>query len=100
MRRALEKYICVRALPSKKENQMQVLSDSQVDDYRRNGYVLAQGLFDSEEIELLSRTAKEDHELDKHAYGRDDGEGGKTRLSLWNHPGDNIYGMFARSLEI
>ena len=20
----------------------------------------------------------------------------KVRLSLWNHPGDNIYGMFAR----
>ena len=28
--------------------------------------------------------------------GRKDGEGGTVRLSLWNHPGDNIYGMFAR----
>ena len=29
------------------------------------------------------------------AYGRD-GEGGQVRLSLWNHPGDPIQGMFAR----
>ena len=24
------------------------------------------------------------------------GEGGQARLSLWNHPGDSLYGMFAR----
>ena len=77
-----------------------VLDDSQVQEYRDNGFVFARTLFDEDEIALLSRTAREDHELDRHAYGRDDGEGGKTRLSLWNHPGDNIYGMFARSRRI
>jgi ectoine hydroxylase-related dioxygenase (phytanoyl-CoA dioxygenase family) len=54
-------------------------------------------LFDSEEIALLRSTAHADRELDKHSFSRADGEGGKVRLSLWNHPGDNIYGMFARS---
>jgi hypothetical protein len=77
-----------------------VLNDRQVEEYRQNGFVFSRGLFEEEEIALLSRSAKEDHELDRHAYGRDDGEGGKTRLSLWNHPGDNIYGMFARSRRI
>lgn len=79
---------------------MEILSARMVDDYRRDGYTLARGLFDSEEINLLSKTAKADRELDKHAYGRNDGEGGKTRLSLWNHPSDNIYGMFARCRRI
>jgi hypothetical protein len=32
--------------------------------------------------------------------GRADGEGGVVRLSLWNHPGDGIYGMFARCRSI
>ena len=32
-------------------------------------------LFDAEEIGLLHRAAKEDHELDKRSYGRADGEG-------------------------
>ena len=49
-----------------------------------------------DEIDLLRRAAKEDNELDKRSFGRADGEGGVVRLSLWNHPGDGIYGMFAR----
>src|SRR4029079_17145666 len=34
------------------------------------------------------------------SFGRGDGEGGKVRLSLWNHPGDTLYGMFARCESI
>jgi ectoine hydroxylase len=72
------------------------LTDSQVARYQEDGFVLVEGFFDAQEVSLLSRAAKEDHELDKRAFGRADGEGGKVRLSLWNHPGDGIYGMFAR----
>jgi hypothetical protein len=53
-------------------------------------------MFQPEEIDLLRRAAKEDREIDQHSFGRSDGEGGVVRLSLWNHPGDTIYGMFAR----
>lgn len=73
-----------------------VLSDSAVAEYRQRGFYLARGLFDPDEIDLLRRAAKEDNELDKRSFGRADGEGGTVRLSLWNHPGDGIYGMFAR----
>jgi ectoine hydroxylase len=72
------------------------ISDDQVRQYQDQGYVLAKGFFDREEIELLQRAAKEDRELDQHSFSRGDGEGGAVRLSLWNHPGDTIYGMFAR----
>lgn len=64
--------------------------------YQQDGYVLVRGMFDAEEIELLRRAAKEDKALDEHSFGRADAEGGVIRLSLWNHPGDGIYGMFAR----
>src|SRR5437867_321477 len=67
-----------------------------LDLYNERGYLLAKSLFDVDEIDLLRRSAKEDHELDKRSFGRADGEGGIVRLSLWNHPGDGIYGMFAR----
>src|SRR5947209_7134881 len=67
-----------------------------LDEYGPNGFVIARGMFNGEEIDLLRRAAKEDRELDQHAFGRGDGEGGVVRLSLWNHPGDTIYGMFAR----
>ena len=72
------------------------LTSSQIAQFNEDGYILLQSLFDAEEIGLLSRAAKEDHELDKRSFGRADGEGGKVRLSLWNHPGDGVYGMFAR----
>ncbi len=76
---------------------MTVLTDDQVKDYERDGYVIVRGMFDAEEIGLLQQAAIEDRALDQHSFGRNDGEGGTVRLSLWNHPGDNIYGMFARS---
>jgi ectoine hydroxylase len=72
------------------------VDESVLEEYEREGFVLARRMFDEEEIGLLRRAAKEDRELDQHAFGRGDGEGGTVRLSLWNQPGDTIYGMFAR----
>ena len=72
------------------------LSAAAVAEYRERGFTLARGFFNQDEITLLRTAAKEDRELDKHSFGKGDGEGGTVRLSLWNHPGDTIYGMVAR----
>ncbi len=40
-----------------------------------NGYVVANAMFDREEISLLQRAAKEDRELDQHSFSKQDGEG-------------------------
>jgi hypothetical protein len=79
---------------------MNKISQKQVEEFHHNGFILLKSLFDQEETDLLKRTAVEDRELDKHSFGRADGEGGTVRLSLWNHPGNNIYGMFARCNRI
>jgi len=76
------------------------ITESQVEAYRRDGYVLVGGMLDKEEAELLGRAAREDRVLDQHAFGKADGEGGTVRLSLWNHPTDTIYGTVARSESI
>ena len=72
------------------------LTEQEVRQYHEDGFVLARGMFDKTEIELLRRSAKDDKALDDHSFGKADDEGGVVRLSLWNHPGDGIYGMFAR----
>jgi hypothetical protein len=72
------------------------ITDQQVRMFHQDGYTLAKGMFDRDEIRLLSLAAHEDRALDQHSFGRADGEGGTVRLSLWNHPGDTIYGMVAR----
>ena len=71
--------------------------DPRINQYDEHGFVLEKALFDREEVNLLRRAAKHDKRLDDHSFGRNDGEGGTVRLSLWNHPGDGIYGAFARS---
>lgn len=76
------------------------LTKEQVAEYHKKGYVVARAMFDKEEIELLGRSAKEDRVLDQHSFGKDDGRGNVVRLSLWNHPGDTLYGMFARCASI
>jgi ectoine hydroxylase len=73
-----------------------VLSDDQLLQYHQDGYLVVERIFDEEEMDLLRRSAKEDRDLDSHSYGKSDGAGGTVRLSLWNHPGQGIYGMFAR----
>lgn len=76
------------------------LHSDQLATFDRAGSLLVPKLFDDEEIGLLLRAAKEDRALDQHAFGRADGEGGQVRLSLWNHPGEGIYGMFARCRRV
>ena len=73
-----------------------ILSDSQTEAYEKDGYVFARGLFTSEETECLGQTAHNDQAIDQAATKMDDGQGNAVRLSLWNHPGDGIYGMFPR----
>ncbi len=77
-----------------------MLSTVQIETYKKDGFLLLKNLFDTEEIGLLKKAAMADRELDRRSHGRADGEGGTVRLSIWNHPGNNIYGMFARSERI
>ena len=75
---------------------MSLLTPTQKADYDRDGYFFTRSLFTTDEITLLRETASKDHAMDKASSSRDDGTGASVRLSLWNHPGDGIYGMFAR----
>ena len=79
---------------------MSEFSPSDLSDYQEDGFLIARSLFSIEEIDLLGETARADNAMDKSSSSRDDGEGNAVRLALWNHPGDGIYGMFARSKRL
>src|SRR5450755_1165576 len=72
------------------------LNEGEIKRYHEDGFVLVRGMFDRQEIEMLHASAKDDKALDDHAFDRADDQGGVVRLSLWNHPSNGIYGMFAR----
>jgi len=79
---------------------MPLLTPEQISDFERDGYVIVRGLFTPEETKLLGETAHHDNAMDKAAYMKDDGTGNDVRLALWNHPGDGVYGMFARCRRV
>lgn len=75
---------------------MNCFNATELYEYHDNGYTIVRELFTKDEIQALSQTARNDHAMDLASSSRDDGEGNPVRLSQWNHPGDGIYGMFAR----
>ncbi|NQU12439.1 phytanoyl-CoA dioxygenase family protein [bacterium] len=72
------------------------LTDDQVAAFRRDGHLICRRYYDAEEMRLLLQTAKADREMLGHSIGVNDASGRQSKLSLWNHPGDDIYGMFSR----
>ncbi len=48
----------------------------------------------------LQKALESDAGIMKYSYGRDDGEGRKTKVCLWNQPGNDITGIIARSQKM
>ena len=68
--------------------------------YERDGYVIVRGLFDTLEIGLMRDAMEQDPALRASLYDRKDAEGKSTRMALWNHPGESVYGLAARSRRV
>jgi hypothetical protein len=68
--------------------------------YERDGFFIARGLFDPDEMQTLLAFARGDEALAGSAYARKDAAGGSTKLALWNKAGDDLYSLFARSPRI
>jgi len=76
------------------------LTAEQHDAYRRDSYVLVPGLFDEAEVDLLRTAMERDPRIADNLYARRDNDGGATRMMTWNHPGDSVYGLAARTERI
>jgi len=76
------------------------LNAGQIARFHRDGYLFVEGLLDADETRLLQEACRQDAVLQGHAMAVRDSSGRRTDLSLWNDPGDDIYGMIARSERI
>ena len=77
-----------------------ILNLTQMAAYQRDGYVLVPSLFDTDETAILRAAIEEDPALQASLYDRKDAEGLATRMATWNHPGDSVYGLAARSERV
>jgi ectoine hydroxylase len=75
----------------------QPLSADQVEQFQRDGFLIVRQLFDREEADILRQAAKADQAFRQHAYDLKDGEGGVSKLVLWNKAGEDLFGAVARS---
>lgn len=72
------------------------LSNEQVTAFHRDGYLLWPGFLNIRETANLQQAARADERLQRSGMDVKDAQGRRTNLSLWNHPGDDIYGAIAR----
>ncbi|MBK0378849.1 phytanoyl-CoA dioxygenase family protein [Mucilaginibacter segetis] len=73
------------------------LSEQQMNDYNRDGYLVVKNFCNDVEIDKLYSTAVNDDAMRKNALDLNDQSGKKTRLSLWFTPGDDVFGYLTRS---
>ena len=73
------------------------LTEQQLADYERDGYVIVRNFLTAPEIEKLYGIATGDDAMKKHAFDLNDQSGKKTKLSLWYTPGNDTYGLLTKS---
>ncbi len=77
------------------------LTDEHQRAFREDGYVMARGLFDADEMRGLLAIAKSDQAIIGEAYVRKDAAGGETRLAVRNDLDDaSVYAAIVRSRRI
>ena len=76
------------------------LSTAQIRAFQRDGYVIVRRFFSAQEILLLQRYARGDAGLVANARSLPDAAGRRSRLTLWNDLGDDLYGRFARCRRV
>lgn len=74
----------------------QTLSDSDLQKFEEDGYLLLRGYFHPSEIERIYGMAIRDDVMQKKAIDRGDAGGLRTKLSLWYTLDDSIYSLMAR----
>jgi len=75
------------------------LSDERRAAYQSDGYLVVPQLFAADEIEFLKRIAE--RELPSgQVLTKEDLEGNKISLKMWNQAGEDVYGLFSRNERI
>ena len=76
---------------------MNSLSQSEIDLYQNQGYIIKKSFFSEEEIDKLYEVALADDAIQKNSFDLNDQNGKKTKLALWFTPCDDIYGYLTQS---
>ena len=76
------------------------ITDTQIQDFNRDGFLFVPNFFDAEEVDILLTTARNDGRTHKRAHGIEDASGRSSKLTFWNHPGNDVFGQVSRCRRI
>ena len=76
------------------------LSPEQVNNFLTDGFLVIPNLLDAEETELLLAAAMVDPLMKENVFDVSDRRGQTSQMTLWNHPGNDLWGMVSRSNRI
>jgi ectoine hydroxylase-related dioxygenase (phytanoyl-CoA dioxygenase family) len=68
--------------------------------FQEDGFVLVPDLLNEEETRIVAGASRADQMMLKSAFELADTQGGRIRLSGWNHAGDDTLGIVARTPRI
>ncbi|MEP6466702.1 MAG: phytanoyl-CoA dioxygenase family protein [Parafilimonas sp.] len=74
-----------------------VITNAQVQEFYKDGYVIVKHFFSTKEIDKLYNIAISDDVVKTNAVDLNDQTGKKTKLTLWFTPGDDVYSCVLRS---
>ena len=72
------------------------LTATQRQSYATDGHFIVRELFSADEVAAMQRAAADDPTIHGDALHRRDGEGGVTRLRVWNEADDSVFGRVPR----
>ncbi|MDX1683439.1 MAG: phytanoyl-CoA dioxygenase family protein [Phycisphaeraceae bacterium] len=75
------------------------LTDTQIANYHRDGFVIVPDLFTAEEIDLIGRAARQDPRI-VGATGVEDTAGKQSKIWITDQLGDDIYSTIARCRRV
>ena len=72
------------------------LTDTDVDRYHKDGYVIVRNLFSAAEAAVLRSAIETDPLVASNDMPMVDAAGARSKLTLWNEAGNDTFGYFAR----
>lgn len=76
------------------------LTADEVAEYEVLGCVKVDAMFSEDEVALLAQVIEADGAVSANEMPMVDSEGKKSRVTLWDHAGDDTYSMFSRSRRL
>ena len=76
------------------------LTKEQIEEFHENGYVIAKGYFNQQEVSRLQEKAHNDPRLQNDAWHQKDSTGAVSKVCIWQETTDDLYSMFSRSRRL